>query len=323
MAGPILVAGGGAVGGYIAAHLARQGEDVAVLEPWQPQREAMAAHGLRIEEPDDSFTVKLPVFARASDLSMPPRLIILCPKLPDATAMVAGLEAAFRAPYLVTLNALADLTLAERLGAARVTGCIATGLFATLAEPGLVKRHRRRFDGGPASFRLGETHGAASPRLAAQAELLGRIDTTEMVDDLPAARWTKMVFNAMTSGLVALHGGRLRPVFEDHALRAHALALALEVVAVGKAEGIRFGTICGMEGALWQAGAEAKLNAGIARYASHLDPQVTSGMAQDLAQGRRTEVREINGEVVRRAARHGIHAPENQALVAALEAAGG
>ncbi len=323
MAGPILVAGAGAVGGYIAAHLSRAGEDVVALEPWRAHRDAIAQNGLRIEEPGEAFTVQMQVVARAAALRTAPRLVILCPKLPDVAAMVTELEATFRAPYLVTLNALADLTLAEQLGAARVTGCIATGLFATLAAPGLIRRHRRRGDGGPASFRLGETNGPPTPRLEALAALMRRIDTTEMVDDLPAARWTKMVFNAMTSGLVALHGGRLRPIFEDHALRAHALALALEVVAVGKAEGIRFGTICGVEGALWEAGAEAKLNAGIARYAQRLDAQVTSGMAQDFAQGRRTEVREINGEVVRRAARHGIAAPENAALVAALEAAGG
>lgn len=320
---PILIAGAGAVGGYLAAHLARLGEAVVVLEPWSPHRQAIAAHGLRVEEPNDAFTIDLPVVARPEELPTPPRLIILCTKLPDAGAMVASLEACFQAPYLVTLNALADLTLAGQLGAERVTGCIATGLFATLAAPGLIRRHRRRFDGGAASFLLGATRGPPTPRLAQQAALLGRIDTTVVVDDMPAARWTKMVFNAMTSGLVALHGGRLRPVFEDPALRARALELALETVAVSRAEGVTLGPVCGMAGALWQAGDRATLDAGIAAYAATLDPLVTSGMAQDLSHGRRTEIREINGEIIRRAAHWGIPTPGNAALLAAVEAAGG
>ena len=317
MRNPILVAGAGAVGGYIAAHLFRGGEDVVALESWAVNRAAITARGLRVEEPDDTFTAALPVIARPEELGATPRLIILCTKLPDAAAMVTALETCFLAPYIVTLNALADLTLAEQLGAGRITGCIATGLFATLAEPGLIRRHRRRFDGGAASFLLG---GA---RVAEHAALLGRIDTTGIVPDMRAARWTKMVFNAMTSGLVALHGGRLRAVFEDAALRARALAVALEVIAVGRAEGVAFGTICGMDGALWLEGDRAVLDAGIARYAEKLDPQVTSGMAQDLSNHRRTEVREINGEIVRLAAPHGIAAPANAALLAEVKAAGG
>jgi len=319
MRNPILVAGAGAVGGYIAAHLHRCGEDVVALEPWTPNREAIAAQGLRVEEPDDGFTAAVPVIARPEEIGTTPRLIILCTKLPDAAAMVAGLEACFQVPYLVTLNALADISLAEELGAERITSCIATGLFATLVEPGVIRRHRCRFDGGAASFLM----GGPAAGLAEQAALLGRIDTTAVVPDMRSARWTKMVFNAMTSGLVALHGGRLRPVFEDATMRARALNIALETIAVGRAEGVEFGPICGMPSVLWQDGDRAVLDAGIARYAQKLDPAVTSGMAQDLSHHRRTEIREINGEIIRRATRHGIGAPENAALLAAMEAAGG
>jgi len=86
---------------------------------------------------------------------------------------------------------------------------------------------------------------------------------------------------------------------------------------------VEFGPICGMPSVLWQDGDRAVLDAGIARYAQKLDPAVTSGMAQDLSHHRRTEIREINGEIIRRATRHGIGAPENAALLAAMEAAGG
>ncbi|MCX7371303.1 MAG: oxidoreductase, partial [Alphaproteobacteria bacterium] len=47
----VLIVGAGAVGGYVAAHLARAGEDVAVWEPWRPNAEAMAARGITVVEP--------------------------------------------------------------------------------------------------------------------------------------------------------------------------------------------------------------------------------------------------------------------------------
>jgi 2-dehydropantoate 2-reductase len=217
----ILVIGAGAVGGYIAAHLARAGEAVAVLEPWAPNREAIRAHGLAVEEPSGDFRIDLPMIASAAEVpAMAPGLVILCTKLADSPAMVAALQGTHRAPYLVTLNALADLDLAARIGADRVMGCIVTGLFANLVEPGRLQRHRRRHDGGAASFRIGEVAGPATPRIQAMVQRLGQVDRAEAVDDLPAARWTKLVFNAMTSPLCALHRTNLHALFTEAPMRA-------------------------------------------------------------------------------------------------------
>lgn len=327
-AGPLLVVGAGAVGGYIAAHLAREGEAVAILEPWAPNREAIAADGLAVEEPSGSFRATPKVVATAAEAAaLRPRLVVLCTKLADADAALAALEEHYRGPWLVTLNALADLDLARRLGAERVMGCIATGLFANLVAPGRLQRHRRRFDGGAATFRIGETAGPATPRIRALVDLLGKVDTAEAVDDMPRARWTKLVFNCMTSPLCALHRTTLRNLFLEDALRARMTEVALEVVAVADAAGVALDPICGIPGATWVAAtsgdtaARASVEDGLLRYGAKVDPGATSGMAQDVARGRRTEVALINGAVVKEAARLGRAAPANAALVAALDRA--
>lgn len=327
-AGPLLVVGAGAVGGYIAAHLARAGETLAVLEPWAPNREAIAAGGLRVEEPAGAFEASFPTLAGTDEAAaLAPRLVILCTKLADADAALAELELWYRGPYLVTLNALADLGMARRLGAGRVMGCIVTGLFANLVAPGRLQRHRRRFDGGAATFRLGEPAGPATPRIRAVAELLGKVDAAEAVDDLPRARWTKLVFNCMTSPLCALHRTTLRALFLEDALRARMTELALEVVAVAGAAGVALDPVCGIPGETWAAASRGEalalgaVEAGLLRYGAKVDPGATSGMAQDRARGRRTEVALINGAVVAEAARLGRTAPANAALVAALDAA--
>lgn len=328
--GPLLIVGAGAVGAYVAGHLAVSGEAVAVLEPWEPNRRAIRAHGLRIEEPSGTTAARPGVIEAAAEIpALAPRLVVLCTKLADAPATLEQLEACYGGPYLVTLNALADLEMAERLGAARVMGCIVTGLFANLVEPGVMRRHRRRGDGGAATFRLGEASGPATPRVRALVDLLARVDGAEAVDDLPAARWTKMVFNCMTSPLSALEGRPVRALFLDPGLRATMTAVALEVVAAADAAGIALDPVCGVPGATWRdaargdAAARAALEAGLVRYGEAMNPTALSGMAQDLARGRRTEAAFINGALVAGARRLGLEAPANARLVAAIDARAG
>ena len=329
-AGPLLVVGAGAVGGYIAAHLARAGEPVVVLESWAPNREAIAANGLAVEEPGGDFRVSLKMVATPAEAAaLAPRLVILCTKLADAPAVVTELEHHLHVPYLVTLNALADLDLAHRLGAARVMGCIVTGLFANLVAPGRLQRHRLRHDGGAATFRVGEAAGPATPRIRAMVELLGKVDKAEAVDDLPAARWTKLVFNCMTSPLSALRGAAIRDLFLEPRLRHEMIELALEVIEVADAEHVGHDPICGIPGATWSAAARrepaalAALEEGLIRYGQKLAPGAISGMAQDLARGRRTEAWLINGAVVEQARQRGLEAPAHAALIAQLDAATG
>ena len=91
------------------------------------------------------------------------------------------------------------------------------------------------------------------------------------------------------------------------------------------AAGVALDPVCGIAGARWAAAARgeaaalADVEVGLLRYGGKVDPGATSGMAQDLARGRRTEVSLINGAVVAEAARLRRVAPVNAALVAALD----
>ncbi|HYF06794.1 MAG TPA: 2-dehydropantoate 2-reductase [Acetobacteraceae bacterium] len=326
----VLVAGCGAVGGYLAAHLVRLGEDVTALDPWAENRAAIAAQGLRIEEPSGSFSARLPIFATARDLrGQGFDLAILACKLPEAMTLLEALEANadYGGPYLATLNGLVDARIAERVGTDRVMGCIVFGFFGHLAGPGLVQRHRARNPGGePAVFRTGEVKGPSTERVHRLAALLGRIDAVEVVEDLPRARWTKLVFNAMTSPLAAVSGGHTRPLFLETALRGELTKLALEGVRIAAAAGVSLDAICGISGESWlraAAGDPAALmevQSGLIRYGEGLSPGATSGMAQDLARGRPTELDFLNGALVTEASRRGLDAPAHRAVMARLHA---
>jgi 2-dehydropantoate 2-reductase len=324
---PILIVGAGAVGGYLAAHLARLGEAVVVYEPWAPNRDAIARRGFQVSEPAGDFEVRMPTIATVEEIpAIAPRLTVLCTKLADAPAVVSAIERVHRGTWLVTLNALADLAMAKEFGAERVMGCIVTGHFANLTGPGAMRRHRRRFDGGPPTFRLGEAAGPASPRIHALVERLSAIDGAEAVDDMAAARWAKLVFNSMTSALSALEARPIRDIFTVPQLRARMTAVALEAVDVSLAAGVAMDPVCGVPGATWAAAAAgdaaalAALDAGLVAYGDHMNPTALSGMAQDRARGRRTEAWLINGTVVAEARRLGRDAPANVALIDALDA---
>lgn len=326
-AGPMLFIGAGAVGGFMAAHLVRAGANVVTWEPWATNREVIAREGLTIEDPNESFTVPLRTIASAGDIpSVAPSVMVLCTKMADAPAIVAEVEAVYRGTWVVTLNALADLDMAEAFGADRVMGCIVTGLFGNLVRPGFIRRHRERLRGGAPTFRIGETAGPATARIDALVQAFGLIDGAEAVQDMAAARWGKMVFNCMTSSLSALHQRPIRDFFVDPDQRPTLMAAGIEVTAVATAYGITIDPVCGVPGTIWHAAAagdvaaRATLEAGLIRYGEAMNATSLGGMAQDVLRGRRTEVSLINGVVVDKGLQRNVAAPTNAWLVESLDA---
>ena len=64
-----VVFGAGAVGGVVGARLAQAGHEVALVARGQ-HRDAIAAHGLRIDDPDASATLELPVTDDVAELGL-------------------------------------------------------------------------------------------------------------------------------------------------------------------------------------------------------------------------------------------------------------
>ncbi|MDA8050989.1 MAG: hypothetical protein M0002_13465 [Rhodospirillales bacterium] len=58
----IAVVGAGAVGGYVGGHLARNGFDVTLIDPWPEHIEAIRADGLRLAgvTAEEACTVRVP-----------------------------------------------------------------------------------------------------------------------------------------------------------------------------------------------------------------------------------------------------------------------
>ncbi len=221
----IVIAGAGAIGGYLGAKLARAGADV-VLHARGPHLAAMQADGLRvIGEADGEWTVRPQVTGDLASIG-PADVVVLGVKAHALTALAPSLTPLFGPETVVvsTQNGIpwwyfesnaGELTglrlervdpggvVAAHIEHRRVVGSLA--YFATdLAGPGVV----RHIEGNRISF--GEPDGTKSERAKALAEALIAAGmrcpvTTRFRHEI----WVKLLGNLAFNPLSALTGGTL------------------------------------------------------------------------------------------------------------------
>lgn len=125
-----------------------------------------------------------------------------------------------------------------------------------------------------------------------------------VTDDFTTAAWSKLLINAVVGAMGALTLRDISVMNRDD-LRAAALPLAREVVAVGRAEGAAFAPDA----------AQAMLDAVVGRAPGHL-----SSIAADRRDGRPLEWEARNAVVSRLGRVHGIPTPCNDLVTAVLRA---
>src|SRR4249919_2121412 len=115
-----LIWGAGAIGGTLAAHLARAGADVTLVDTVAEHVHAIARDGLRVTGPIDAFTVHVPAFTPQT-LSGTWDEIILATKAHHTGAAVRALLPHLEADgYVVSAqNGLNELEIAEVVGVER------------------------------------------------------------------------------------------------------------------------------------------------------------------------------------------------------------
>ena len=140
---------------------------------------------------------------------------------------------------------------------------------------------------------------------AAAALFAGSGLEVEVAADFVTALWQKLLVNVMANPLTALTGRTTGELFEQPAMAALALDLALETVAVARTEG-------------------AALSVDDARKALAWFPSLRgtrSSMLQDRTAGRTMEHQGLFGPVVALGEHHSIPTPLTRAMLALLDAA--
>jgi 2-dehydropantoate 2-reductase len=310
----IVIAGAGAIGGYIGAKLARIGADV-VLFARGPHLQAMQHRGLRVLSPDGDFEVKPQT---ASDLASIGQadVVFLGVKAHALTALAPALRPVFHDDTVVvsTQNGvpwwyfqgyggeLEGLRLervdpggviAAAIEPRRVVASLA--YFATdLAEPGVINHT----EGNRISF--GEPNGTRSDRVKAIAEAL--IAAGFRCPQTPRMRheiWVKLLGNVAFNPISALTGGTL----EELARHPDVSRVVREVMVETEAVAARLGIELPISIDQRMAGAE--------KVGAH-----KTSMLQDYEAGRPMEIEAVVGAVVELGERLGVAMPATRTLYA-------
>lgn len=302
------VIGAGAVGGAIAALLARAGHDVEVTARGD-HLEAIREHGITLTGGWGDYTAQV---AAGELLTRGPQLVIVATKAQDAAAAIRENARVLKGiPLLVVQNGLDGIANA-RAAAPRsdIVGGLAT--FATsYLSPGVITITTA----GPTYVGvLGEDDLPARY----VARILNPVMPTTVVANFVGAQWTKLVINQVNA-LSAISGLSVQEVVSNRQLRRIMTASMRETVRTARAIGIRFEPLQGLGRRglavfsvmpLWIGQLLPRLMS--ARIGATPNPGST---LQSIRRGQATEIDYLNGAVARAAAASGRVAPVNQRLV--------
>ena len=297
--------GAGAVGLFFAAKLARAGHPVSVVA--RPAHvEAISRDGLRVQSSvDGAFDVPL-VAAAATDALAACDVVLVCVKTVDTDAVGETLSRVLRPDTLVvSLQNGVDNAwrLRERMPQPVVPAVVYVSVEMT--GPGHLRHNGggRLILGAPLVDDAGRA--AAETRLQALVALWSAANVPCTVsDDVRVDLWTKLTANSAYNAISALTALRYGTLAGNDGVVGVMDAVTDEIAAVAAADGVPVTR---------QALGEAVRN--IAR----IMPQALSSTAQDLLAGRRTEIDDLNGFVVRRGQALGVPTPVNETLRALVK----
>ena len=310
---PVLVWGGGAIGGTLAAYWARASIPVRVVDIVAPHVEACRAAGLRIEGTVDNFVQRVPA-CLPQELEGRYSRVVLAVKAQHTAAALEQLlpHLAEDGFVLSAQNGLNEKRIAARVGSARTMGCF-VNFGADWVEPG------RIVYGGRGEVVVGEIDGQTRPRTVEMHRLLSVFEPAAVLtENIWGYLWGKLAFAAMLFA-TSLNNDSMDANFGDDERFPVFLALGREVMRVAKAQGIDPVGITGFDPQAFLPGApESAARACMAILAQRRKGAAKqhSGFWRDLAvRKRRTEVDELLGEVTACARRLGIDTPILDTLI--------
>jgi 2-dehydropantoate 2-reductase len=311
----IAIVGTGANGASIGADLALAGEDVTFVEQWPAHVEAMRSRGVTINMPERSVDVPVRALHLCEVATLREKfdIVLLLVKAYD-TRWAAHLIAPYLEPDGVMAgvqNGMTTSVVADVVSPERTIGAVIE-ITSAMTTPGIVDRHS-----GPERswFAVGSVHPSARRHEERIASVLGRSGSVEIVEDIEAAKWMKLVSNATTLVTSAVVGMSIAEAASMPAMRELMIRSGQEALDAALGLGNPVLPIFGLAPADVER-PETVVEVLLDRLlGGFVLPHSTSTILQDWTKGRRSEVDDINGHVVLAAERLGREAPVNAAVV--------
>lgn len=315
----------GALGSYVGAFLAREGEDVTFIDMWPQHVETMRRQGLRASGSQGDFTV--PVNAMhltdAQGISELFDYAFVTVKSYDTEWATHFIKRYVKPEgFFISLqNCWNDPVIGEIVGPERAIGSVASHIEVALWEPGHVIRGGAvGRDRGHTVFRVGEHHGQITPRTELIASKLDWIDAAYASDNLWGERWSKLCQNSMGNAISAMSTLGSQDMAQDPRCRLIRIHLAKEATQVGLAQGLDVVNVQGRPAKMWADADQGDVFEELDELMGRAGGRTNwlASMAQDVKKGRRSETDYMNGLVCRKGLEVGIPTPFNDAIVEAM-----
>ena len=292
----IAIAGSGALGSGFGAMLYRQGNDVTLIDGWEPQATAVKHEGLHIDINGEDYHLNIPMYQDTeipSDLQFD--IVFLFTKAMQLESMLTHIQPHIHDTTIMvcTMNGLKhEDRIVNYVDKSRIVRGVTTWT-AGLESPG----HTHLMGSGPVEIGSlvpeGQNNVEVIYNLLEQAKL-----NPHKSEDLQQSIWKKICVNGTANALCTILECRLSTLNESEYARKLVYDITKEIVAVATVDDVH-------------------LNADeVYRYLIDLNDKVGPhfpSMYQDLINNnRRTEIDYINGAVARLGSEHHIDAPINQ-----------
>jgi 2-dehydropantoate 2-reductase len=299
----ILVIGAGAVGGYFGARLQKAGLDVTFLVR-EGRAKQMRDSGLVVLSPDEDFTIT-PNLLLAEQLRSQPQvfdLILLSTKAYSLDAAMEDFAPAVgpETAILPLLNGMSHLDKLEaRFGAGRVLGG-STRISSDLDAQGRVISMDEKLH----DLHFGELDKAVTPRIEAIDTLLSDAGFEAVLQpDIVAFMWHKWTVLSALASITCLLRGSIGDVAAVSGGLETANRILDESIAIATAHGQR---------------PPDEFLAAVRTRLTLPGSDLTASMYRDMMRGAPVEAEHILGDLLARAAAHGVRAPLLTAAYAQL-----
>jgi 2-dehydropantoate 2-reductase len=316
----ICIYGAGAIGGLIAAWLARSGHDVSVVARGA-HLEAIRRHGLKVRDRESSEVKAFAMRADADPAALGAQdYVIVAVKgqsltdvsrhigklLHEDTSIVTAMNGV---PWWffdrldfgggrARLESLdPDGALALSMPTGRIVGCV-VHLAASTPEPGLISHNMGR------KLILGEPGGKNGPRTARIAAALNKAGFEAVASpSIEKDFWVKLLGNVSFNPVSALTMSTADRLIADAEVKAYMVEIMREVLAIGRAVGVDA-----------DIDPEARID-----MARNLGKFKTS-MLQDLEAGKSLEIDGLLAGTLEIARKAGVRAPYTESLFGLVKA---
>ena len=308
----IAIIGAGAIGSVIGGLLYKAGEDVTLIGR-KSHVDAINHNGLILEGQSGKTVIQVKA---AENLDFKPELALLTVKAQDVESSIKKVQLFLSSTQVVTMQngVRSDDQVAGLLGKENIISSVVT-FNSQFLEPG---KASYSIPFSKTALLIGEPFGNKGSRLQTLSTLLNKALGTDIIEDIRAAHWTKLIWNLQTA-VPAITGLSYQDSYQYPEVRELTISLLKEGLKVIKAAGIKTANVPGFPMEPIEAMARESLPTAsslLKKIAESLGKvPVLGSTLQSIKRGTSTEVDYLNGEIVNLGKKMGIPTPVNSLIV--------